>query len=200
MPGAIYTCPMHPEVRQDHPGDCPLCGMALEPLLPVAGPVDDTELKDMTRRLWVSAPLAAAVVAIAMGRMLPGVGGWFAGVAPARVWVWLELILATPAVLWAGSFFFVRAWRSLRTGHLNMFTLIAMGTAVALSHDMFDAALLLGICDKIVPGLVIGALAFGHLPLLTVDADTLHRSSDRIVDGVRELCEKLDGVRLRARP
>ncbi|MGE0811373.1 MAG: heavy metal translocating P-type ATPase [Immundisolibacter sp.] len=153
MPGAIYTCPMHPEVRQDHPGDCPLCGMALEPLLPVAGPVDDTELKDMTRRLWMSAPLAAAVVAIAMGRMLPGVGGWFAGVAPARVWVWLELLLATPVVLWAGSFFFVRAWRSLRTGHLNMFTLIGLGVGVAYGYSLVAA---------LVPGLFPAAFRGHH--------------------------------------
>jgi len=130
---------MHPEVRQDHPGDCPICGMALEPLLPVAGDADDTELRDMTRRLWVSVPLATLVLIIAMGKMLPGVGDALAGLATPRAWVWLELVLTTPAVLWAGSFFFTRAWRSLVTRHLNMFTLIGLGVGVAYAYSLIAA-------------------------------------------------------------
>ncbi|MBK6960327.1 MAG: heavy metal translocating P-type ATPase [Gammaproteobacteria bacterium] len=137
--GTIYTCPMHPEVRQDHPGDCPICGMGLEPLLPAGGEADDTELKDMTRRLWVSVPLAALVVASAMGKMLPGVGDALAGLAPPRAWVWFELVLTTPVVLWAGSFFFTRAWRSLVTRNLNMFTLIGLGVGVAYVYSLVAA-------------------------------------------------------------
>ena len=138
-PGTTYTCPMHPEVRQDHPGDCPICGMALEPLLPVAGETGNAELADMTRRLWVSAPLAALVVALAMGRMVPGIGGMLAGLAPPRAWVGIEGLLATPVVLWAGSFFFVRAWRSLVTRQLNMFTLIGLGVGVAYAYSLIAA-------------------------------------------------------------
>ncbi len=137
--GTVYTCPMHPEVRQDHPGDCPICGMGLEPLLPAGGEADDTELKDMTRRLWVSVPLAVLVVASAMGKMLPGVGDALAGLAPLRAWVWFELVLTTPVVLWAGSFFFTRAWRSLVTRNLNMFTLIGLGVGVAYVYSLVAA-------------------------------------------------------------
>jgi len=137
--GTIYTCPMHPEVRQDHPGDCPICGMALEPLLPVAGEADNAELNDMTRRLWVSAPLAALVVIIAMGKMLPGVGDALARLAAPRTLVWIEGLLTTPVVLWAGSFFFTRAWRSLVTRNLNMFTLIGLGVGVAYVYSLVAA-------------------------------------------------------------
>jgi len=137
--GTIYTCPMHPDVRQDHPGDCPICGMGLEPLLPVAGEADNAELKDMTRRLWVSAPLAALVVIIAMGKMLPGVSDGLAGLAAPRTLVWIEGLLTTPVVLWAGSFFFTRAWRSLVTRNLNMFTLIGLGVGVAYAYSLVAA-------------------------------------------------------------
>ncbi|MBI2784656.1 MAG: heavy metal translocating P-type ATPase [Gammaproteobacteria bacterium] len=134
--GTVYTCPMHPEVRQDHAGDCPLCGMALEPLLPVAGEEDNAELKDMTRRLWVSVLLTLPVLASAMGKMLPGVGAVLAQLAAPRAWVWFELVLTTPVVLWAGSFFFTRAWRSLVTRNLNMFTLIGLGVGVAYVYSL----------------------------------------------------------------
>ncbi len=137
--GTVYTCPMHPQVRQDHPGDCPICGMALEPLLPAGGDADNAELDDMTRRLWVSVPLAALVLIIAMGKMLPGVGAALAGVAAARTWVWIEGLLTTPVVLWAGSFFFTRAWRSLVTRNLNMFTLIGLGVGVAYAYSLIAA-------------------------------------------------------------
>ncbi len=130
---------MHPQVRQDHPGDCPICGMALEPLLPAGGDADNAELDDMTRRLWVSVPLAALVLIIAMGKMLPGVGAALAGVAAPRAWIWIEGLLTTPVVLWAGSFFFTRAWRSLVTRNLNMFTLIGLGVGVAYAYSLIAA-------------------------------------------------------------
>jgi P-type Cu+ transporter len=131
-----WTCPMHPEIVQDHPGSCPLCGMALEPMLPAAEAVDGLELRDMTRRLWVAAVLSAPLVIIGM------FGLNFAGV------VWVQLALATPVVLWAGWPFFARGWASLRNRRLNMFTLIALGTgiayldslAAALFPDLFPAA------------------------------------------------------------
>ena len=124
-----FTCPMHPEILQIGPGTCPLCGMALEPLLPQAGePMDDPELRDMTRRFWVCLPLAVAVLILAMAPML--------GLArPA--WLthslsrWLELLLTTPVVLWGGWPFFVRAIQALRRGVANMFTLIGLGTSAA---------------------------------------------------------------------
>ncbi len=137
--GTIYTCPMHPEVRQDHPGDCPICGMALEPLLPVAGEADNAELRDMTRRLWVSVLLTLPVLASAMGKMVPGVDAVLAQLAAPRTWVWFELVLTTPVVLWAGSFFFTRAWRSLVTRNLNMFTLIGLGVGVAYVYSLVAA-------------------------------------------------------------
>ncbi len=123
----IYTCPMHPEVRQDHPGDCPICGMALEPAT-VADEEDD-ELIEMTRRLWISAALALPVFLLAMAHLIPGVGAqsWVMG----DVSRWIQFALTTPVVLWAGWPFFRRGWRSLLTGHLNMFTLIAIGVGAA---------------------------------------------------------------------
>ena len=132
--GGKYTCPMHPEVVQDGPGSCPKCGMALEPMgTPADGAEDDGELRDMTRRFWTAAGLTLPVLVLAMGPMagLP-VGEWL-GHGVAR---WLELALATPVVLWAGWPFFVRGVRSVRTGHLNMFTLIATGVAAAWGYSV----------------------------------------------------------------
>ena len=128
-PGAIYTCPMHPEVRQVGPGACPICGMALEP---EAGGADDGgELADMTRRLWISAVLTLPVAVLEMGEH-------FFGFAPLshRASSLVQLALATPVVLWGGWPFFVRGAQSLRTRHLNMFTLIAMGTGVAYGYSV----------------------------------------------------------------
>ena len=134
--GQSYTCPMHPEIVREKPGDCPICGMALEP---VSGISDERnpELEDMTRRFWVSLALTAPVFAIAMAEMLPG-SPLAARYAPATL-TWIQLVLGTPVVLWGGWPFFVRGWKSLRTRHLNMFTLIAIGTGAAWGYSLLAA-------------------------------------------------------------
>ena len=141
----IYTCPMHPEIEQEGPGDCPKCGMALEPMIVTEEEEEDPELKSMTRRFWVSAPLSIPVVFLAMGEFIGiPVHDW----VPATVGKWIELALATPVVLWGGWPFFVRGWKSVQTMNLNMFTLIGLGTGVAwvysivatLAPDLFPAA------------------------------------------------------------
>ncbi|MBI1338083.1 MAG: heavy metal translocating P-type ATPase [Phycisphaera sp.] len=136
LTGATYTCPMHPEIRQQGPGSCPKCGMALEPLHPEA-PSDeneDTELKDMTRRLWFAAAFSVPVFALAMGRHIPGwpVDHWLGH----EIASWIELLLATPVVVWAGWPFFVRGYRSIVTWNLNMFTLISIGVAAAWGYSV----------------------------------------------------------------
>jgi Cu+-exporting ATPase len=129
--GAIYTCPMDPEVRQAGPGTCPICGMALEPEQVSLDLGPDPELIDRTRRFWIALPFTLPVVAIEMGRHL----GLMTVVPP--LWSnWIVLVLATPVVLWTGAPFFVRGWRSIISGHLNMFTLIAMGTGVAYVYSV----------------------------------------------------------------
>jgi Cu+-exporting ATPase len=127
----IYTCPMHPQIRQVGPGACPICGMALEPEAPTAETGPNAELLDMTRRFWIGLVLAAPVVAIEMGGHLAKMN-WLA--PPASNWA--QLALATPVVLWAGWPFFERAWASIRNRNLNMFTLIAMGTGVAWTYSV----------------------------------------------------------------
>ena len=128
----IYTCPMHPEIRQEGPGSCPICGMALEPEMPTAEATPNHELADMTRRLWVATALAIPVFVIGMGSDLLGLHRWISG-----NWLnWLQLVLATPVVLWAGYPFFERGWASLRHRSLNMFTLIAMGVGVAWLYSV----------------------------------------------------------------
>jgi Cu+-exporting ATPase len=126
-PGTIYTCPMHPEIRQPGPGSCPICGMALEPEIAAANTEPNPELLDMTRRFWIGLALAVPVFALEMGGHLTGLHQWL-GQQNSN---WIQLLLATPVVLWAGWPFFERAWTSLVTRNLNMFTLIAMGTGVA---------------------------------------------------------------------
>ncbi|KLO27929.1 haloacid dehalogenase [Mycolicibacter heraklionensis] len=124
---------MHPEIRQPGPGSCPICGMALEPVSVTADTGPSHELADMTRRFWVGLALALPVVVLAMGGHLLG---WVPEVISASVSAWIQLGLATPVVLWAGLPFFVRGWDSVRTGNLNMFTLIAMGTGVAWGYSV----------------------------------------------------------------
>jgi P-type Cu+ transporter len=128
-----YTCPMHPEIIQDEPGDCPKCGMALEPMS-VDAEEENHELIDMTRRFWVSAILALPVFISAMGsEFWPDV---FSQIIEPKARQWFELILATPVVLWGGWPFFVKGWASIKTRHLNMFTLIALGVGVAWSYSV----------------------------------------------------------------
>ena len=132
--GAVeYTCPMHPQIRRPGPGSCPICGMALEPLVVTVDSGPNPELADMTRRFWVGVALTVPVVLLEMGRDL--VGGVADQVSP-RASGWIQLVLATPVVLWAGWPFFVRGWNSVRTRNLNMFTLIAMGTGVAWAFSV----------------------------------------------------------------
>ncbi|HEY6633632.1 MAG TPA: copper-translocating P-type ATPase, partial [Rhizobiaceae bacterium] len=131
-PGAVWTCPMHPEIRRNGPGSCPICGMALEPLM-AAGDGPNAELVDMTRRFWIALALALPVFLLEMGRHLfPALHH----LIPPRTSIWIQFVLATPVVLWAGWPFFERGWASLRTMNLNMFTLIAMGTGVAWLYSV----------------------------------------------------------------
>jgi heavy metal translocating P-type ATPase len=136
-PGTIYTCPMHPQIRQDHPGNCPICGMTLEPELPSAETGPSAELVDMTRRFWVSTALAIPVFLLEMGSH---VFDFHAFISPQNL-NWLQLILATPAVLWAGWPFFERGAASLANRSLNMFTLIAMGVGVAWLYSVIATVL-----------------------------------------------------------
>ncbi|MBI5261494.1 MAG: heavy metal translocating P-type ATPase [Bradyrhizobium sp.] len=129
---AIYTCPMHPEIRQVGPGSCPICGMALEPEVVSLETAPNPELIDMTRRFWIGALLSVPLVVLEMGGHLAGPHNW---VNPALS-NWIQLAFATPVVLWAGWPFFVRGWQSVLTRNLNMFTLIAMGTGVAYLYSL----------------------------------------------------------------
>ena len=129
--GTIWTCPMHPQIRSNGPGQCPICGMALEPLEPTADEGPNPELIDMSRRFWISAVLTLPLVVLAMGTEL---FGW--ELLPMRASVWLQLALSTPVVLWGGWPFFERFWASLKTRNLNMFTLIGMGVGVAYGYSL----------------------------------------------------------------
>ena len=133
-PGAVWTCPMHPEIRQDHPGACPICGMALEPLAPSAEVESNPELRDMTRRFWVGVVLSVPLVALAMGDMTPGAP--LAHLVPPHWSMLLQFVLASPVVLWSGWPFFVRGWQSLVRRHLNMFSLIALGIGAAYVYSV----------------------------------------------------------------
>ena len=131
--GVIYTCPMHPQVRRSQPGNCPICGMTLEPLNPQAGEGTSAELRDMTRRFWIGTLLTVPLLLWEMAAHLPGLD--LHHIAP-RLIVWLELALATPVVLWAGWPFFQRAWESILNRSLNMFSLIALGTGAAYLYSL----------------------------------------------------------------
>ena len=146
---AEYTCPMHPEIRQMGPGSCPICGMALEPVHVTLEEQPNEELIDMTRRFWWSLALTSPLLGFMIAEFLPGhllhrlPSGWLN---------WIELILATPVVLWGGWPFFQRGWASVVTRHLNMFTLIALGVGAAFSYsvvatlapDLFPASFRIG--------------------------------------------------------
>ncbi|MBT9470770.1 MAG: heavy metal translocating P-type ATPase [Phenylobacterium sp.] len=130
--GAIYTCPMHPEIRQVGPGSCPICGMALEPATVTADSGPNPELADMSRRFWIGLVLALPVLVLEMGGHLPGL----MMLVSRHTSNWIQFALATPVVLWAGWPFFQRGWTSLITRRLNMFTLIAMGVGVAWTYSV----------------------------------------------------------------
>jgi heavy metal translocating P-type ATPase len=143
-PGAVYTCPMHPEIRQIGPGACPICGMALEPEVITASDAPNPELADMTRRLWIALALTLPVFALEMGSHI-----WGHHALDRQTSNLIQLALATPVVLWAGWPFFERGWASVKSRNLNMFTLIAIGTGVAwiysvvgtLAPGLFPAAM-----------------------------------------------------------
>ncbi|MGE0288575.1 MAG: heavy metal translocating P-type ATPase [Bradyrhizobium sp.] len=130
--GAIYTCPMHPEIRQVGPGSCPICGMALEPEVASLDSGPNPELADMTRRFWIGAALSLPTVVLEMGGHLAGGHG----LVDPTLSNWIQFAFSTPVVLWAGWPFFVRGWQSLQTRNLNMFTLIAVGTGVAYLYSV----------------------------------------------------------------
>ena len=132
LAGAIYTCPMHPQIRQDHPGACPICGMALEPEVATEATGPSAELVDMTRRFWVALALSIPVFALEMGGHLVDLHQF----VPEWLSNWIQLALATPVALWAGWPFFERGWASLKSRNLNMFTLIAMGVGVAWAYSV----------------------------------------------------------------
>jgi len=135
--GTIYTCPMHPQIRQDGPGSCPICGMALEPEVASLDAPPNPELADMTQRFWIGLVLSIPPVVLEMGGHFVGGHGW----VDQTLSNWLQLVFATPVVLWAGWPFFVRGWQSLLTRNLNMFTLIAMGTGVAYVYSVIGTVL-----------------------------------------------------------
>jgi P-type Cu2+ transporter len=146
-PGTIWTCPMHPEIRRPGPGNCPICGMALEPLAPTLDDAPNPELVDMSRRFWLALVLTVPLLLIAMGELV----GWDANAAVDRIarglglphlmsvtWAQcLQAVLATPVVLWAGWPFLERGWRSFRTWQLNMFSLIGLGVAAAYGFSLY---------------------------------------------------------------
>ena len=131
-PGAMFTCPMHPEIRQQGPGDCPICGMGLEPEEVSLDDGPSEELTDMTRRFWIGLALALPVFLLEMG------GHFFKidQIVSPQISNWIQLVLATPVVVWCGAPFFVRGWKSILSRNLNMFTLIAIGTGVSLTYSL----------------------------------------------------------------
>ena len=129
----IYTCPMHPEIEQDHPGACPICGMALEPKT-ITAEVDDTEARDMTRRFWIAAVLSLPPLILGMAHLIPGVH-LDRFISP-RTDQWIQFLFSTPVVLWAGWPLLVRGWQSVKNRSLNMFTLIALGVGTAYVYSV----------------------------------------------------------------
>ncbi|MBI4982329.1 MAG: copper-transporting ATPase, partial [Candidatus Omnitrophica bacterium] len=125
----MYTCPMHPEIEQDKPGDCPKCGMSLEPKVVSAGEQESKEISILSRKFWIGLILTIPIFFLALGEMIPFFS--LRAFLPSGFLRWLQFVLATPVVLWAGNIFFVKAWKSILNKSLNMFTLIAMGVGTA---------------------------------------------------------------------
>ncbi len=150
VPGQKYTCPMHPEIVRDEPGDCPICGMALEPMTPSADAGPNPELVDFRRRLWIGAPLALGVFVLEMGSHIGIPFADWLGVDTAR---WLQFALATPVVLWVAAPFFKRGWSSIVSRNPNMWTLIAIGTGAAYAFS---------VVAMLAPGLFPHGMAGGH--------------------------------------
>ncbi|MDQ0316298.1 heavy metal translocating P-type ATPase [Amorphus orientalis] len=159
--GTLYTCPMDPEIVQEGPGDCPICGMALEPMMPSADAGPNPELIDFRRRLWIGAPLALSVFLLEMGGML-GLpwAHWFGG----GIVRWLQFLLATPVVVWVAQPFFKRGWSSIVTGRLNMWTLIALGTGAAYAFSLVSL---------LAPGVFPPTLQGDHGPPLYFEASAV---------------------------
>jgi Cu+-exporting ATPase len=132
--GVIYTCPMHPQIRQVGPGNCPICGMTLEPVKATADVGENDELVDMTRRFWIGLALTLPVFCLEMGGHIPALG--LDDLVPPRISTWIQFALSTPVVLWAGWPFFERAWASVVHRSLNMFSLIALGTGTAYLYSL----------------------------------------------------------------
>jgi len=156
--GTLYTCPMDPEIVQEGMGDCPICGMALEPMVPTADAGPNPELVDFRRRLWIGAPLAAGVFALEMGSHI---GLPFADWLGHGAFRWAQFALAAPVVLWVGSPFFKRGWSSMKSGAYNMWTLIALGTG---------AAFLFSMVSLLAPGVFPASLHGEHGPPLYFEA------------------------------
>ena len=133
--GVVYTCPMHPQIRQVGPGNCPICGMTLEPVKATAEVGENRELIDMTRRFWIGLVLTLPVFVLEMGGHIPALG--LHDLVPPRISIWIQFAISTPVVLWAGWPFFERAWASVVHRSLNMFSLIALGTGAAYLYSLF---------------------------------------------------------------
>ena len=161
-----YTCPMHPEILRDEPGSCPICGMALEPRSVVLEE-DNPELRDMTRRFWVSVALTLPILALMVSEMLPGKP--LQNLLGPVLLLWVQFVLATPVVLWGGWPFFVRGWQSVVNRHLNMFTLIALGTGAAYGYSV-AATLFPGIFPEAFRDHHTGALAVYFEPAAVIVA------------------------------
>src|SRR5205809_1774144 len=129
----IYTCPMHPEIEQDHPGACPKCGMTLELKVVRGKEHDHGETQSLSRKFWIALVLTIPVLLLVMGHTIPGLD--IDSIVPKRIGKWIEFALTTPVVLWAGGFFFTRAWQSIVNRSLNMFTLIAVGVGAAYFYS-----------------------------------------------------------------
>jgi Cu+-exporting ATPase len=218
--GAVWTCPMHPEIRRDGPGSCPICGMALEPLEPSADDGPNPELIDFTRRFWVAAGLAIPLVALSMGAEM-----FRLTLLSPTVSTWVQLGLATPIVLWAGWPFFQRGWTSVVTWKLNMFTLIALGVGAAFAYSvvatlapgLWPASLRMGGAAPVyyeAAGVVVTLVLLGQLlelraraatgqairALMDLAPKTARRLGDQDSETDIPLAEVVVGDRLRVRP